>query len=232
MKKRSLSLTLLAAMLLTSCGGGSGATDTTTAPTDTTAPSEETTSQFVADDLPEDLNFGGETVKVFIGDYANAFIDDMYSEEATGNRLGDAIYNMIGRVNERLGVKLEYGYETYTWGDLSAFQSKVTQGIMAGDNAFDLFFDVQNYIAQMQDGEYFADLSSFKYINLDKPWYNQTVRDNIATDYVHFISGQYSLANIKHVYSLYFNGDLYSDLGKTESLYDLVDSGKWTLAKL
>lgn len=211
MKKSAVSVFLLASMLLAltvSCGNendtGLGTTQASDR-TDTTAPIEE--SPFVADDLPSDLDLGGAEVKIMIGDYNNAYIDDMYSEEETGNRLGDAVYKTIHNVQDRLNVSLVYNWQTYTWAELSGFQSKITSGIMAGDNEFDILFDVMNYSAQMQEGEYFVNLADVKYIDLDKPWYNQTVRENMPTDYIYFLSGQFSLANVKNVYAIYYRAN-------------------------
>ena len=94
MKKLTASLLLISLLAsLASCGSqDSGTNDTTSsgASTDTTA--EETTSQFVKDDLPSDLDLGGKTVGIMIGDYFNAFLADLYSPEETGNRLSDAVY--------------------------------------------------------------------------------------------------------------------------------------------
>ena len=236
MKKSAVSVLILASMLLTltvSCANendtGSGTTKVSDG-TETSAPAPE--SPFVDDNLPSDLDLGGAEVKIMVGDYNNAYIDDMYSAEETGNRLGDAVYKTIHSVQERLNVSLVYNWQTYTWAELSGFQSKITSGIMAGDNEFDILFDVMNYAAQMQEGEYFVNLADVKYIDLDKPWYNQTVRGNMPTDYIYFLSGQFSLANVKNVFAIYYNADLYESLGKTEDLYALVDSGKWTLDKL
>lgn len=235
MNNRKIALLLLASLLVTtavSCGGESGQNAVTTPNQNTGTTSPEETSPFVKDDLPDDLDLGGKEVKLFIGDYNNAYIDDMYSSEETGNRLSDAVYKTISTVEERLKVSLAYDYETYGWGDMSAFEGKITAGIMAGDNSFDILFNVMNFTSQMLDGEYFIDLSQTKYIDLDKPWYNQTVRDNMASDYIHFVSGQFSLANVKNVFCIYYNNDLYETLQKTDDLYSLVDEGKWTLDKM
>ena len=66
MKKLTASLLLISLLAsLASCGSqDSGTNDTTSsgASTDTTA--EETTSQFVKDDLPSDLDLGGKTVGI------------------------------------------------------------------------------------------------------------------------------------------------------------------------
>ncbi len=227
-----LSLILCGLLLLTSCGNaGTESGADTSAPNETTAPAEES-SKFVRDDLPDDLDFGGKTVNIMVGDYNSAYIEDMYSEEESGNRLSDSIFNTINKVQERLSVKLAYNWETYTWGELSAFQSKIIADIMAGGGSFDILFDVMNYSSQMQEGDYFLNLAELEYINIDKPWYNQTVKANMPDDYIYFLSGQFSLANVKNAFGIYYNADLFKALGHTEDLYGLVDSGKWTLAKL
>ena len=109
MKKLTASLLLISLLAsLASCGSqDSGTNDTTSsgASTDTTA--EETTSQFVKDDLPSDLDLGGKTVGIMIGDYFNAFLADLYSPEETGNRLSDAVYRTSKNVQERLNGVLE-----------------------------------------------------------------------------------------------------------------------------
>jgi len=92
--KKFTTIAILTAMLasLAACGGesaGSAGDDTTAAATD--AP--ETTSRFVADDLPDDLDFGGETVTWYVGDYMSAYYDDFYAEEENGSRVNDAVYN-------------------------------------------------------------------------------------------------------------------------------------------
>ena len=234
MKKLTASLLLISLLAsLASCGSqDSGTNDTTSSGVSTDTTAEETTSQFVKDDLPSDLDLGGKTVGIMIGDYFNAFLDDLYSPEETGNRLSDAVYRTSKKVQERLNVVLEYNYQTYAWSEMAGFQSKVISGILAGDTGFDLLFDVQNYSAQMLEGEYFANFADIGNISLEKPWYNQTVLENMPDDYIYFLSGQFSLANVKSAFAMYFNADLYSSLGLTEDLYALVDDGKWTIDKL
>ncbi len=230
MKRTYWTHLLLTALLLAACAADTPAAESGTAGSvpETGTVETEATPSFVSDDLPADLDFGGETVHILIGDYNNAYVDDMYSAEESGNRLSTAIYNMIGSVSERLNAVLAYRAEYYNWDSMTRFQTQITQGILAGDGAVDLLFDAQNFSAQMRDGEYFADLSELDYVNPEKPWYNQDVRNNLANDYVHFASGQFALANVKNVFALYFNADLYAALDIEEDLYAAVDAGKWT----
>ena len=197
--RTALTLLLLAA-LIASCGESGAQEDTPPQSDDaaTTAAPEET--QFAPDSLPDDLDLGGKTVNIVIEDYMNAFLEDMYAEEETGNRLSDAIYNVITGVEDRLNANLEYTWQTCSWAEMQTFQQQMCANILAGDDTCDLLFDVGNHAAQMLEGEYFANLAEMKYIDLDKPWYNQTVRENIYSDYVHFVTGDFALANTKNTF--------------------------------
>ena len=92
--KRFTTIAILTAMLasLAACGEAAGSTADDTTGTDTTS-APETTSQFVEDDLPDDLDFGGKTVTWFVGDYNSAYWDDVYADEENGSRVNDAVYN-------------------------------------------------------------------------------------------------------------------------------------------
>ena len=229
MKKnlRILSALLALCAILPSCGSET-ASDETTAPDTTDTTPEETTSQFVKDDLPA-LDFEGETMNVVVGDYNSAYWDDLYVEEATGSRLNDSIYNMRIAVEQRLNVKLNYIREEYNWSGMSDYVAKITSQILAGDDSTDLLFSQNNFAARLSEGKYFADLSNNEYVNLEKPWYNQSVLENMPDGEISFVLGEFSLGNIKNAFVVYFNNDLKETLGIDTDLYKLVDDGKWTI---
>jgi len=224
--KKHITLLLLLALIaqLAACGGGTSA-DTTVA--DTTAPTVEEDDRFVKDDLPA-LDYGGKTVNVTMGDYNDGYFADMYAEEANGNRLNDAVYNMLTAVENRLNVDLVYLEEEFVWAEMGAYQTKIASQILAGDDGLDLLFSGFNNMAALQiEGEYFLDLATLEHVSLDKPWYNQSVLDNLATETVDFVLGEFSIANIKHAYCMYFNQSLMDDMGIKENMYEIVESGKW-----
>ena len=232
-----MALLLCLAMILPACSQTQteNPSDTTASTADTTvsdADSPYDANGFLKDDLPEDLNFGGKEVNIFVGDYNGAYIDDLYVEAESGDRLSDAIYTLRRRVEERLGVKLTYNWETYPYSKLSSHLTTVTTNIMSGDQSFDLLFDMSPFAYKQLEGEYFLDLADTKYIDLEKPWYNQSVIEMMPGDDIFFIVGDFSLNNVKNAFATYFNADLYEDLGKTENLYDIVDSGNWTMEKM
>ena len=228
MKKqlRTLSAILALCATLSACGSEGGDAVTTTTATDTTAP-ETVDSRFVADELPE-LNFDGAVMNVVVGDYFSAYWDDLYAEEASGSRLSDAVYNMRLAVEQRLNVKLNYVREEYNWNSMSDYITKITSQILAGDGDMDLLLSHNNFTSRLGEGQYFADLRNVDYIDLEKPWYNQSVLENMPDGELPFVLGEFSLGNIKNAYVIYYNADLKESLGIGTDLYALVDEGKWT----
>jgi len=202
----------------------------TTTAAETESPYDE--NGFLKDDLPDDLDLGNKTIYVFIGDYSNAYIDDMYAETQTGDRLKDTVYTTIKTVEDDLNVNLKYNWETYAWADMSAFQQRILTRITSGDKEMDLLFDSSNFVYRQLEGDYFLNLADTKYIDLEKPWYNRSIIDNMPSDYVHFVLGDFALANVKNTYATYFNAELYRSLGKNENLYEIVENGEWTLEKM
>lgn len=229
MKKQSLILAVILALgsVLSSCGSETtGQTGTTTAADGATA-TEETDLRFVADELP-DLDFVGKTMNVVVGDYFGAYWDDLYAEEATGSRLSDAIYNMRLAVEHRLNVKLNYIREEYNWDSMGDYITKITSQILAGDGDIDLLLSQNNFTSRLGEGQYFADLRNVDHIDLEKPWYNQSVLGNMPDGELPFVLGEFSLGNIKNAYVVYYNSNLKGSLGIDTDLYALVDEGKWT----
>ena len=103
MNRRIISILLLLSfgtMLAASCGGEG--TPLTTTPTTTVENNDsETSSIELSDDLPKDLNFGGETINVL---YREDVVNSFYVGEQTGDIVDDAVYNSNRAVEERLGV--------------------------------------------------------------------------------------------------------------------------------
>ena len=233
---KKLSAILLACLLLVtafSCGSreesgtetGAAAGNAGTEAAETEA---ETSSPFVADDLPDTLKFDGRTATFYIGDYMNAFWDDFYAETYNGVRLNDTIYDAIQTVNTRLDVSMKHIQDSFNW-PTDQHRQRVTSSILAGDNSFDVLFSVTNFAAEQITSPYFLNLAGVPHIDLSKPWYNQSIPKVLPTGDVWFIIGDAGLGNVKHTFCVFFNQDLFASFGIDADPYALVDGGKWTL---
>jgi len=227
--KNICGLLLLSAILLCACGNDDTATSETAS--DTQAVETETESLFESDDLPEDLDFSGQSVTWYVGDYNNAYWDDFYAENTNGERINDAIYRSRNSLEERLNVTLEYYRKEVIYANRHDISSDISTSVMAGDNAYDVYSGYDLSVMTVQ-GEFFHNLNDGKYLNFDKPWWNKSMLGMLPGDKVYTALGDGSLSLIKHTFCLYFNQDKLASFGIEENPYDLVDSGKWTLDKM
>ncbi len=227
MKKKWICRILLAALLLTGCSNSTPKETETVVPETTVSEQEETL--FIPDDLPDSLDFEGKKVGVSIGNYNNAYWADLYSESTNGNRMNDAVYSVITGVEERLNVDLNYSSEDFVYDELGAYKTKILGNIMAGDDSIGLIIGLVNFAGNIQNSEAFLNLADTPYIDIEKPWYNHTIIENMPNDNIYFLSGSFALTNIKYCFGMYFNNTLMQTMNITEDPYALVDAGKWTL---
>ena len=234
MKKRAFSILLLIAILATnliSCGEeqenvtNDGGSDTTAS-----GDSSAETDNRVSDDLPADLDFGGEEVTFL---YRAEVSSEFYADTANGDIVNDALYDSIRSVEERLNADIVAVLrEGHYVSVREEYMNHISSTVMAGDDAYD-FVDLMigNSPVRMQEG-IFADLLQNKYIDVDKPYYLAKLVDTVAIDdKLYFISGDASLGYMKCAFCMYFNKRLVDEY-QIEDLYTLVDEGRWTLDKL
>lgn len=229
--KRAITLTILAAILISaaSCGGTQDEKPTTTAAEGDTTTSEPDDG-FVKDELPE-LNYNGDEVRWFCGDYASAYFDDIYAENQNGSLVNDAVYNARLSVEERLKIKLSVERYEFVWANVPEYNSLIKSMIMSGDTTYDAYIGY-TLVPLIIEGGCFSDLAENKYLDLGKPWWNQDCRNLMPGDSVWFVTGDATMSLIKHSLCVYFNQNLLDSCGVTDNMYDIVRNGKWTLDKL
>lgn len=229
MRKRIGTLTLLFAILLTQIGCNSQAEPQgETSNTDSQETSKSETQSRV-DDLPDDLDFGGETVNFL---YRNEIVNEFYVEEDTGDIVDTAIYNSIKNVEDRLNVTINVTSRDGNMASARAeYNDHIVNSILAGDNEYDWCDMLAAHAPSRISQGLFADLCEVDYIDIDKPYYLQGFEDMKIDGKLYMISGDASLGYLKNSFVIYFNTEVAENY-KIENLYELVESGKWTLDKL
>ena len=237
MKKQALLSLLLAALLLTGTACGSGDTQDTAANTNNTAADTESTATetetesetLYADHLPDNLDFGGETVRILARGDADSLME-VSVEEQNGDILNDAIYNRNALVSERLNVALERvdgdGWVTYD-------VNKIKNSIAAADNAYQCVAGWGIYITALTTENCFQDLTNMPYLETDMPWWNQFSANSMTLGgKLCFLTGDISfLTMLGGGYVLFENDKLAEDNG-IPSVPDMVREGTWTLDKM
>ena len=241
---RWIALLLVMAFTLTAfaCGGGKeeatggDVTTTTAAPvggeTTTSATEAETESPYDKDgylksDLPEDLNFGGETVTVLYWEDVEHI--EFESEEITGDIVKDAIYTRNLHVEEKLGVNLGFVHTKGDGSNISAFKNFVGNAFAAGESEYDLIASYSRTTAACAQAGYCLDLLELDYLNFENPWWPSSLIDIVGIgDSMYFASGDASVNVLHMMYCTLYNKDLITEYNLQDPV-ELVRSGKWTI---
>ncbi len=224
-------LCLLAALLLTSCGGGAGETtapaNADTIPTET-APAETETSVDELFLVTKEDN-GGKSFSLLTTETQQYEFD---AEELTGDVVNDAVYGRNLAVEELLGVDMNYIYKPGDWANKDSFCKLITSSIMAADGAYDVVSGMISCVQPIVTSDMFMSVYDLEHIHMDNPWWVSELQNNltIGGKLIGFI-GDMSLSMYKGLSVMFANMDLLETAGM-ENPYDLVRDGGWTLDKM
>lgn len=226
MKRITTGILLLALILGTfSCGSEPSGTNETTTAADVT---EETTS---GSGLPK-LDYGGETVTIFVEDYGGYCGAEFYVDETNGEIVNDAIYNRNRSVEDSLNVELEWVGLTHTWDTRDEYLTKFRTSVLAADAAFDIATGIGYFMPSFVAEGLLAEMSSLPYIDPDQPWWSKDYMEKSAVDGRYYVAtGDISLGMIKDMMCVFENLQLAETLG-IENLYDVVRAREWTFDKM
>lgn len=232
MKKTLTVSLLLGALLLTACGeaavtpaDGVSKSDDTAAvqPAETDAVTEG--PAYPEPELPA-LDLNGEDFSILNGNVSTwMMISTVVSDGENGDSLNDAIFRRNHAVEEKFNLHIK---EEATGSALSLAQKSVT----AGDNAYDLFLVVKADALSLVLKNALVDYADIPYIQTDMPWWVQnSMSDMSIAGRVYYGISNFDTTHYDGVRTIFFNKSMV-DAYDLESPYDLVRSGKWTLAKL
>ena len=218
--KKALSIALLTSVLLSSlsCGGESVPDETTALSADTTTEAVETE---ISDDLPE-IDYEGAAFTMFVRD-DDGFIADMYVEATTGDIMNDAVYERNQKVAERFGIEFRIVRSA------NVYATDATSVILAGDDSYDMLLCHARKISSYAQNSLLLEWNTeLKYIDLDKPWWNQDSRESLSVAHKLFTcSGDICHLNLGAANGMFYNKHIFREL-KLDEPYDMVKSGKWT----
>ena len=236
--KRILALILCALMLvpaLVSCEGGddAGTPSGDTAAADTTA--AETTAAETSEYEAPEVNYDGAEVTLAVIDYvttgtASSWVASSYCEgfmpEQNGDILNDAIYERNQKVEEELGVKLDFFSMTSFSNAAAEFQKPV----LAGEDLIDFGLMNGGGMPKLMGTDYLVELTDLD-LDLSYSWWDQgSIEEFTVFDKLHTVTGDISLNAAYAPITLFFNKALVKDFD-LEDPYETVYNGSWTLDK-
>ncbi len=226
-KTRVLTAFLAIALLagsLTACADNS---DTPAGDTTTETNTETTADTAVRDDLPADLNYGGDQIVIISRERSGWTDGEIAVEKPTGEPVNDAVFERNKSVEERLGVNIKNVPDNDA--DYRVVVNKVALSVQSGQHDYDVLAGPCNATINEALNNTFHDLRKTKYINFEKPYWSQGFNDVVeyrGTQYL--ATGSAVLALYRFAFVTVFNKNLFTDAGQT-FLYDEVRNGTWTL---
>ena len=231
---------LLIAMVLpmaVSCANTDQPSETTLPPETATPSGDAQTTEpedtlFAPSDIPSDLRFDGETVKIlYWDDVPNV---EFFVEDQNGEAVNDAIYRRNLNVEAQFGITLEYSGTPGDNGDQANFVSACINSTQAGTDAYDVFAGYSMTGATVATHGIVHDLTEYDIMEFDKPWWPKSLIDKATVNGgVYFASGDISTNYLYMMYMCAFNKDMLNDVHQIAPsvLYDHVYEGEWTLDK-
>lgn len=185
----------------------------------------------VIDDLPT-LDYDGATISIYSVTQSNFSVfsfNEFSSDSINMDVLNDAIYNREQHVSKRLNVKFRYKYSVDE--DVS---ETLRRSVMTGLDEYQIAGDAAHaFVENAVSGILMNVLNKerFPYLNLEQPWWSSYYAENAKVgDYLFTFTGDYNLSYIRGMYATFFNKALCEQLS-IPNLYEIVDSGKWTIDK-
>lgn len=225
MKKRIISLLLLGAraLSLVACGGNDD--------------NKDDTKDTSGSDVTENDDFAGIEQKNYEKDFNILYPDwanykyYFFAEENTGEAMDVALFNREVKIEEHLGVNIEYVMaDNNGEHGIGAVYPNMQQMAMTGDNLYQLVLThcIQSLAVTITDG-LLEDMNEIDTIDFDNEWWNKKANENLSVNGKQFYA--ISDYNIPDIEVMLFNKKMIEE-NNLENPYDLVHEGKWTVDKL
>lgn len=224
--KKLISILLLTGMmtcLLASCANEKP---------DTTTPVVNNTIS-TTDDLPDNLDFGGQEIKIICADEEITMLSFVADEE-NEDLVSQKIYERNQAIQQRLNVNIEIVETT----DHASVASTAQLVIQSGGDDYDIVGGYQYFSVGLAVGGYLYNLkgqeiNDIGYLNFEKPYWSSQFMDNIALDgAAYWATGDVSLRYTSGMYCTFVNTEIFNKLFPEENIYDIARNGEWTLDKL
>ncbi len=241
---RMIALVMLSIMMMSvfaSCADTSDPEITTETPTaNTQAPVDETTSDprydeegYLKDDLPADLNYGGETIDLLVWDDVEHEEFYFAYEELSGDVVEQSIYDRNAKVEERLGVTLSFIRVKGNSENITPWNAYVNNSVSINAREFDVIAGYSISMAKCASSGYLYNMldNECEYLNFDQPWWSHLLLEQATFgDDLYFASGDISRNALEMMYVCYVHNGLLAQYN-LQNPQDFVSSGDWTYEK-
>ena len=193
-------------------------------PTETLPPKETDAETRITHDLPP-KTFDGCTFNMLHWTEFDVHATDLYVEESDGDLIADAVFHRNSRLENELDITFEL--EEYSPAEVA---NKVRTAIRSNEDFYDITFLTMASVAPvMLEGSFLDFEQEMPYVDLDKPYYDQSLRNQLSfAQRLYLVGSDMSITDKSATASIIFNKDLARDYDMPD-FYTAVRNGEWTL---
>lgn len=202
-----------------------------------TSESEEPENVTILRESPElpDINFEGYKFSILSvnstamsnsKETGSHFWSDFgYNADRSGEPINDAVFARNLVIEDRYGISINVTEVT----DVEATAKKA---VNAGDDVYDIVMPIIDRTYSMAEPGYIYELSEIPYINLNKPWWDHILTDDLAMgNKIYVATGDISMEDEEYNWCVVFNKSIIKKFNLRNPYQD-VTNGLWTYAVL
>ena len=188
------------------------------------------------DSLPDNLDFGGEKIRILNRapsvSYTTAFFSEIEGEIDSGDIVVDAIYRRNRSVEDRLNIEIISIEIPGGWDEQDVFLRAIKNSVASGGDDYDFIAAYSYYITPIATEGTLYNLKNLNYLSPEQIWWSADCANEMMIDgKLYFIAGDLAISLLKNMYVTFFNKQLAQDLN-VENMYQMVLNGDFTVDKL
>ncbi|MBQ4607189.1 MAG: extracellular solute-binding protein [Clostridia bacterium] len=226
--KRSISILLLIAMLVSLNACGSSNTETQTNETPSSAQEtepQETAPEKLMPDIP-DTRYDGAEFRFLSREVIDAnvrYYSEICSHEMNGELMNDETFNRTARLESTYDIK--FLSDTKPMGEI---EQTVQNSYNAGEQNWDVIVPGYSSAQNLAASGYNADLNQIPYIDTTKPWWDSASAETMKIGgSLYFAIGAMNTWTDSHSFGITFNKEMATKYDVAP--YDMVRNNTWTL---
>lgn len=206
-----------------------GETTTTPATTDVSETPADTSINYTAN-LPEGLNYKGQTFRVYAYPENDAWSDSDWkcTSGPDGGVVNDAVYKRSCFAEDQLGIEIEITHS-------SAYTNcnDLVTAILSGDDLYDIA-NVNCLLSfSLAESGHAAELNEIDTLDMTAPWWDPNCVADLSLNNKNFcLTGDIGTMYKRSISTILFNKSVFAQHTDFPNIYDLVRDQKWTLDQM
>jgi hypothetical protein len=146
----------------------------------------------------------------------------------TGDIVEDSVYSRNANIMERFNIVIPEA----TNGDYIACSTYLKNAVNSGDDVYDLYLGHAVQAGADALNGWFLNWYDINYMNFEQPWYPQQSIENLTIDGRMFLSvSDMAISATENTYCMFYD-KVKAESYNLGNIYDLVNTGKWTVYQL